>query len=110
MSRSFLRLWPEEAMRFMFLPAGEISSPTIRSMASITREWMLDSSGDILAQMDRMCDAIYDRFGAVQELFGHFDIVHGHDWHPVLALSHKAGLRPALYSDHAQHGMGQKRQ
>ncbi len=46
-----------------------------------------DSSGDILAQMDRMCDALYDRFGAVQKLFGHFDILHGHDWHPVPALT-----------------------
>jgi glycosyltransferase involved in cell wall biosynthesis len=44
-------------------------------------------SGDILAQMDLMCDALYDRFGSVQKLFGPFDIVHGHDWHPVLALS-----------------------
>lgn len=46
-----------------------------------------DSSGDILAQMDRMSDALYDRFGAVQKLFGHFDILHGHDWHPVPALT-----------------------
>lgn len=46
-----------------------------------------DSSGDILAQMDRMCDALYDRFGAVKKIFGSFDILHGHDWHPVLALS-----------------------
>lgn len=46
-----------------------------------------DSSGDILAQMDRMSDALYDRFGAVQKLFGHFDVLHGHDWHPVPALT-----------------------
>jgi glycosyltransferase involved in cell wall biosynthesis len=46
----------------------------------------VDSSGNILDQMDRMCDALFDRFCAVQELFGNFDIVHGHDWHPVLAL------------------------
>jgi len=46
-----------------------------------------DSSGDILAQMDRMCDALYDRFCAVKNIFGSFDILHGHDWHPVLALS-----------------------
>jgi glycosyltransferase involved in cell wall biosynthesis len=45
------------------------------------------SSGDIIAQMNQMCDALYDRFGAVQKLFGNFDVVHGHDWHPVLALS-----------------------
>lgn len=47
----------------------------------------VDSSGDVLAQMDRMCNALYDRFGAVQKLFGAFDVVHGHDWHAVLALS-----------------------
>ncbi len=47
----------------------------------------VDSSGDFLAQMNRMCDAFLNRFGAVQKLFGKFDIVHGHDWHPVLALS-----------------------
>ncbi|MCX6669657.1 MAG: glycosyltransferase family 4 protein [Methanothrix sp.] len=47
----------------------------------------VDSSGDALAQMDRMSNALYDRFGAVQKLFGAFDVVHGHDWHAVLALS-----------------------
>jgi len=47
----------------------------------------VDASGDILAQMNRMCDALYDRFTAVQKLFGKFDIVHGHDWHPVLSLT-----------------------
>lgn len=44
-----------------------------------------NGSGDILAQMDRMNNAIYDRFGAVQKLFGSFDIGHCHDWHPVTA-------------------------
>ena len=43
-------------------------------------------SGDLLAQMDRMSDAMHDRFGAVENIFGRFDIIHGHDWHPVLAL------------------------
>ena len=47
----------------------------------------VDSSGDVLAQMDRMCDALYDRFNSVQKIFGNFDVVHGHDWHPVLALT-----------------------
>ena len=46
-----------------------------------------DSSGDILAQMNKMGDAIYDRFGAVNKLFGLFDIVHGHDWHPAMTLA-----------------------
>ena len=47
----------------------------------------VDSSGNILFQMNRMGNAIYDRFEAVSKLFGRFDIIHGHDWHPVLALS-----------------------
>jgi glycosyltransferase involved in cell wall biosynthesis len=34
-----------------------------------------------------MCDALYDRFGAVQKQCGKFDIVHGHDWLPMLALT-----------------------
>jgi glycosyltransferase involved in cell wall biosynthesis len=46
-----------------------------------------DVSGDIIAQMDKMSDAIYNRFIAVQKLFGRFDLVHGHDWHPVPALN-----------------------
>jgi len=46
-----------------------------------------DSNGGIVYQMDSMSDAIYDRFGAVQKIFGKFDIVHGHDWHPVPALT-----------------------
>jgi len=47
----------------------------------------VDSSGDVLAQMDRMSNALCDRFGAVQKLFGPFDVMHGHDWHAVLALT-----------------------
>ncbi len=63
----------------------------------------VDSSGDVLAQMNRMCDALYDRFEAVQKLFGRFDIVHGHDWHPVLALTRiKEGYRlPFLLTMHS---------
>ena len=47
---------------------------------------MAKDLGDLLAQMDKMSDAMYDRFGAVQKIFGQFDIVHCHDWHPVSAL------------------------
>lgn len=43
-------------------------------------------SGGIVHQMDQMCDAMYDRFGSVQKEFGEFDVLHGHDWHPVDAL------------------------
>ena len=45
-----------------------------------------DSFGDIVYQMNKMSVAMYDRFEAVQKIFGQFDIVHGHDWHPVPAL------------------------
>ncbi|VVB72119.1 D-inositol-3-phosphate glycosyltransferase [uncultured archaeon] len=46
-----------------------------------------DSYGDILTQMNRMFDGLYDRFIEVQKLFGKFDVVHLHDLHPVTALS-----------------------
>lgn len=46
-----------------------------------------DRSGDVIRQMDHMNCAIYDRFEHVQKLFGEFDIMHGHDWHPVTALN-----------------------
>ncbi|MEZ5336236.1 MAG: glycosyltransferase family 4 protein [Methanolobus sp.] len=46
-----------------------------------------DESGDILEQMDKMCDAMYERFRHVSEQFGEFDIIHGHDWHPVNVLN-----------------------
>lgn len=45
-----------------------------------------DLAGGLIYQMDSMCDALYDRFLAVQKIFGKFDILHGHDWHPVPAL------------------------
>jgi glycosyltransferase involved in cell wall biosynthesis len=43
--------------------------------------------GGVVMQMDRMCDAMVDRFDTVQRLFGRFDLLHGHDWHPVIALN-----------------------
>src|SRR5512137_1452849 len=45
-----------------------------------------DSTGDVLSQMIKMCSAMQDRFRAVQSIFGKFQVIHGHDWHPVLAL------------------------
>lgn len=45
-----------------------------------------DRSDGIVHQMDRMCDAFVDRYYAVEDLFGRFDVLHGHDWHPVNAL------------------------
>ncbi|MEI8004050.1 MAG: glycosyltransferase family 4 protein, partial [Methanothrix sp.] len=45
-----------------------------------------DSSGDLLMQMAKMSDAMYDRFARIQKIYGKFDLVHGHDWHPVSAL------------------------
>jgi glycosyltransferase involved in cell wall biosynthesis len=46
-----------------------------------------DQPGGVVMQMDRMCDAMVERFDAVQKLFGKFDAIHGHDWHPVVALN-----------------------
>ncbi|MDG6243813.1 MAG: glycosyltransferase family 4 protein [Methanolobus sp.] len=46
-----------------------------------------DESGDILSQMDKMCDAMYSRFVRVSEDNGKFDVIHGHDWHPVNVLN-----------------------
>jgi glycosyltransferase involved in cell wall biosynthesis len=45
-----------------------------------------DYAGSLISQMDNMCDALYDRFIGVQKIFGNFNILHGHDWHPVPAL------------------------
>jgi len=44
-------------------------------------------TGDLLAQMDSMSEAIFERFEKVQKIFGPFDVLHGHDWHPVLVLN-----------------------
>jgi len=41
----------------------------------------------IVPQMDAMCDEFMDRLRAVEKLFGTFDVLHGHDWHPVTALT-----------------------
>ncbi|WMW25471.1 glycosyltransferase family 4 protein [Methanolobus sediminis] len=46
-----------------------------------------DESGDIIAQMNKMCDAMYSRFIQVSKDFGDFDVIHGHDWHPVNVLN-----------------------
>jgi glycosyltransferase involved in cell wall biosynthesis len=45
-----------------------------------------DTVSNLITQMDSMCDALYDCFIRVQNIFGKFDILHGHDWHPVPAL------------------------
>lgn len=45
-----------------------------------------DQSGGIVEQMNRMCDGMYSRFLEVKENIGEFDILHGHDWHPVNVL------------------------
>ncbi|MDD1752665.1 MAG: glycosyltransferase family 4 protein [Methanotrichaceae archaeon] len=46
-----------------------------------------DESGDIVAQMDKMSNAMYDLFGVVQDIYGRFDIIHCHDWHPIPAAN-----------------------
>ena len=46
-----------------------------------------EESGNIVQQMDKMCNAMSDRFGKVKNEYGDFDILHGHDWHPVTVLN-----------------------
>ena len=46
-----------------------------------------DKSGSFIEQMDGMSASMYERFLKTQKVFGKFDIVHGHDWHPVPALN-----------------------
>jgi glycosyltransferase involved in cell wall biosynthesis len=45
-----------------------------------------DQNGGIVEQMNRMCDNMYLRFLDIREKAGEFDILHGHDWHPVNVL------------------------
>src|SRR5208283_1987330 len=45
-----------------------------------------DQYGGIVEQMNRMCDSMYCRFLDVREKMGEFDVLHGHDWHPVNVL------------------------
>ena len=62
-----------------------------------------DNSSGIVYQMNRMCEAMTDRFYAVEKLFGRFDILHGHDWHPVIALNElkwRKGL-PYVFTFHS---------
>lgn len=62
-----------------------------------------DQSDGIIHQMDSMCDTMVDRFYAVERLFGKFDILHGHDWHPVMALNrikHNSG-RDYVFTFHS---------
>jgi glycosyltransferase involved in cell wall biosynthesis len=45
-----------------------------------------DQYAGIVEQMNRMCDSMYCRFLDVRENMGEFDVLHGHDWHPVNVL------------------------
>jgi glycosyltransferase involved in cell wall biosynthesis len=45
-----------------------------------------DQNVGIVEQMNRMCDNMYFRFLDVKEKVGEFDVLHGHDWHPVNVL------------------------
>ena len=48
--------------------------------------------------MNEMCEALFERFERVQKIFGRFDIIHAHDWHPVLATNRiKAEYRFLMY-------------
>jgi glycosyltransferase involved in cell wall biosynthesis len=48
---------------------------------------IFDYRGNIVSQMDKWCEALLDSFKSISNIFGKFDIIHGHDWHPVLALN-----------------------
>jgi len=45
-----------------------------------------DQNGGMVEQMNRMCDNMYIRFLDVREKADEFDVLHGHDWHPVNVL------------------------
>jgi len=45
-----------------------------------------DQNGRLVEQMNRMCDNMYSRFLDVRDKVGKFDILQGHDWHPVNVL------------------------
>ncbi|AKB43064.1 MULTISPECIES: glycosyltransferase family 4 protein [Methanosarcina] len=45
-----------------------------------------DQIGGIVEQMNLMCENMYNRFLNVREKAGEFDVLHGHDWHPVNVL------------------------
>lgn len=62
-----------------------------------------DQSGDILDQMNKMCDSMFSRFVRVSDEFGEFDVIHGHDWHPVNVLNrikHECG-KPYVMTYHS---------
>jgi len=46
-----------------------------------------DPGHGIVRQMDSLCDAFVKRFHEVERECGTFDVLHGHDWHPVRALA-----------------------
>ena len=62
-----------------------------------------DNTGDMISQMNAMCEALFERFERVQKIFGRFDIIHAHDWHPVLAANRiKAEYRiPYIFTIHS---------
>ncbi len=73
-------------MRCIFLPAEAVPGTYDEVNGVHYQRVVNDRSDGIISQMDSMCDAFVDRFNAVEKLFGHFDVLHGHDWHPVNAL------------------------
>jgi glycosyltransferase involved in cell wall biosynthesis len=45
-----------------------------------------DDSGELVEQMDNMCDAMVNKYHEIEKSFGKFDVLHLHDWHPVMAM------------------------
>ena len=48
-------------------------------------------------------------FPGCREKAGEFDVLHGHDWHPVNVLCRIKAVRAAICPDLPQHGMGAQR-
>ncbi len=48
---------------------------------------VFNSDQDFVQYMDNMCNAMASCFNFIEQKYGNFDIIHGHDWHVVNALT-----------------------
>lgn len=61
-------------------------------------------SEDLIEYLDHMCDSIVSQYHTVKSHVGEFDVIHGHDWHVVNALSnikHNTGYDKLVWSLHS---------
>jgi glycosyltransferase involved in cell wall biosynthesis len=59
---------------------------------------------DFIEYMDHMCDSLVSCFHWVEQKFGRFDVIHGHDWHVVNALANiraNKGYKNIIWSAHS---------